>query len=135
MENCIFCKIIRKEIPSDLVYEDDKNYAFLDIRPTNPGHTLVVPKQHFVNVFDIDPDTWGDSMKTAQKIARALEKAFGIEGVNINTNNGADAGQVVFHSHIHVIPRHKEDGYKLWGGKSYENGQAEVVASKLREAL
>lgn len=104
MEN-IFLKIISREIPADIIYEDDLVIAFLDIIPVNKGHTLVVPKKHFVNILDGDPDILAHMMKISQKVAQAQVKELGADGFNLVVNNGIAGGQEVMHSHFHVIPR------------------------------
>jgi histidine triad (HIT) family protein len=103
--NNIFAKILRGELPCHKVYEDDRTIAFLDIMPRAPGHTLVVPKSSARNLFDIDPDELAHAAKVAQKIAKASKTAFGADGVTIQQFNESAGGQVVFHLHIHVIPR------------------------------
>ena len=101
----IFAKIINHEIPADIVYEDAAVLAFLDISPINPGHTLVIPKKYFMNIFDGDATTLAHMMTVGQKIAQALVQTGLAEGVNLIMNNGEAAGQEVWHSHLHVIPR------------------------------
>ncbi len=108
MEN-IFLKIINREIPANIIYEDDLVIAFLDIVPVNKGHALVVPKKHFVNILDGDPDTLAHMMKISQKIAQAQVKELGAEGFNLVVNNGVAGGQEVMHSHFHVVPRYLGD--------------------------
>ena len=135
MENCIFRKIIRKEIPSYAVYEDDDSVAFLDIHPNNPGHTLVIPKKHSENLYDMDDHSLAAVMRTAQKVARAIKAAVKADGVNLAMNNELAAGQAVFHPHIHVIPRFKEDGYRHWPQKAYKEGEAEQVAASIRSRI
>jgi histidine triad (HIT) family protein len=135
MPGCIFCRIASGELPSTKVYEDEQTLAFLDITPINPGHTLVIPKKHATDVFEIEEDEWVAIMKTARKVAHALEKALGAHGVNVDTNNREAAGQVVFHSHVHVIPRFEGDGFTHWKGKSYAEGEAAKVSDKIRAAL
>jgi len=109
-QECLFCKIIRNEIPSKKVYEDSDVVAFLDINPASRGHTLVVPKKHSQDIFEIDDITLGKTISVVKKIAKTLKEKFGAEGVNIIQNNGHAAGQIVAHFHVHVIPRYKEDG-------------------------
>ena len=133
--NCLFCKIIAGEVPSDKVYEDADTLAFLDIKPVNPGHTLVIPKAHYVNVFDAPEDVWGKVMNTVHKVARAVEKGLPVGDLNIAMNNGKHSGQVVFHAHVHVMPRYEGDGYGLWYGKPYEEGQAQQIAEKIKTAI
>jgi len=103
--NNIFAKILRGELPSYKVHEDDKAIAFLDIMPRSPGHTLVLPKAPARNILDIDADDLAHVMMTAQKIAKAAMKAFSADGITIQQFNEGAGGQVVFHLHVHVIPR------------------------------
>ncbi len=136
MEDTVFAKIIRRELPADIVYEDADTLAFLDIHPNNPGHTLVVPKKPFRNIFDIDDETLTATWRAVRKIARAVQAATGAEGLNVNTNNGSAAGQVVFHYHVHIIPRFADDGFRLWPGKAYPSAAASAaLAEKIRHAL
>lgn len=105
----IFSKIIAREVPAHIIYEDDIVLAFLDIRPVNDGHTLVIPKVPAINIFDVPPDTIAHMTKVGQKIALA-QKASGLaDGVNLVMNNEVAAGQEVFHIHLHVIPRKNDD--------------------------
>ena len=103
--NNVFAKILRGELPAYKVYEDDKAFAFLDIMPRAPGHTLVIPKAPARNILDIEPDALADLIKTTQTIARAAVKAFAADGLTIQQFNEPAGGQVVFHLHVHVIPR------------------------------
>ncbi len=135
MNDCIFCKIVRDEIPSTKVYEDETTLAFLDIEPVHPGHTLVIPKKHATDVFEIEEEDWVAVMKTARKVAHAIDVGLGAHGVNVDTNNREAAGQVVFHSHVHVIPRYDNDGFAHWKGKSYSGDEAMETAEKIKKAL
>ena len=136
MEETIFDKIIRREIPANIVYEDDETIAFLDINPVNPGHTLVVPKRFARNILDADEAVLTAVMRTAQKIARAQKDALSAEGVNIIINNEPTAGQVVFRLHAHVIPRYEHDGYRHWHGHPYASSdEAATTAEKIRAKL
>ncbi|MEK7076814.1 MAG: HIT family protein [Patescibacteria group bacterium] len=135
MEDTIFAKIIRREIPADIVYEDEYTIAFLDVKPINSGHTLVAPKKFVRNIFDADEKTFIAVMRTAKKISIALRETLDAEGVNIGINNESAAGQIVFHFHVHVIPRFMNDGYEHWHGAFYPSGESEKIASKLRAAL
>ena len=110
---CIFCKIIRGEIPSYKVYEDEHVVAFLDINPLNPGHTLVVPKKHVENILDADPETIARLFTAVQKVAKLLIEKLGAKGVNILHNAGREANQEIMHFHVHVIPRYAKDDLKL----------------------
>lgn len=103
--NNIFAKILRGELPCYKVYEDDKTFAFLDIMPRAPGHTLVLPKAPARNILDVSPQDLGHVMAVAQKIAKASLKAFEADGVTVQQFNEGAGGQVVFHLHVHVIPR------------------------------
>ena len=135
MSDCIFCKIVRGELPSFKVYEDEHVLAFLDINPVNPGHTLVIPKKHSTDIFEIDEEAWGHVMQTSKRIAHALESALSPTGVNLTMNNRAGAGQVVFHAHVHVMPRLPKDGRKLWPGRPYGTNEASEVSEKIRAQL
>ncbi len=135
MEDCIFCKIVTGDIPSSNVYEDDDTLAFLDIRPVNPGHTLVIPKAHYRNVLDIPEETFLDVARTVKKVARAVKEGTGADGVNISSSHEPAAGQEVFHLHFHIIPRFAGDGLTHWPHKEYADGEAKEVAEKIRKAL
>ena len=135
MEESVFTKIIKREIPAEIVYEDENVIAFLDIAPTNPGHTLVVPKKPARNVFDIDEESWGVLFRSVRTIARAVKEAVGADGANISMNNEPAAGQEVFHAHVHIIPRYKTDGLTPWPKKEYKEGEKAAVAKMIRDAL
>lgn len=135
MEDSIFAKVIRREIPAEIVYEDDETLAFLDIAPTSPGHTLVIPKKYVRNIFDTDDETLAAVMRTIRKIAPAIKTAVGADGLNIHSNHESAAGQIVFHLHFHLIPRFENDALAMWPHKTYGEGEAETVARKIRTAL
>lgn len=107
----VFAKILRGELPAFKIYEDDKTFALLDIMPRCPGHALVIPKAPARNIFDITPDDFAAVARTTQKIAAALKQAFTADGVTLQQANERAGGQVVFHLHMHVLPRH--DGVAL----------------------
>ena len=109
--NNVFAKILRGELPSHKVYEDDRAFAFLDIMPRAPGHTLVIPKAPARNILDVKLDDLAHVMAVAQKIAHAAIKTFGADGITVQQFNETAGGQVVFHLHVHVMPRH--DGVAL----------------------
>lgn len=114
MENCIFCQIIKGDIPSAKVYEDDEVMAFLDITQTTTGHTLLIPKNHVRNVLDMTDDIAKEVFARLPKVARAVQKATDACGMNIINNNETIAGQTVFHAHIHLVPRFSdEDGIAI----------------------
>lgn len=132
----IFAKILRGEIPSHRVYEDDAVVAFMDVTPQAPGHTLVVPKAPSRNLFDADPAVLGQTIAVVQKLANAVKKAFDADGVAIMQFNEAPAGQSIFHLHFHVIPRH--EGVALRGHAAGSMEKSEVLAAnseKIRAAL
>lgn len=112
MSDCIFCKIIDGEIPSTKVYEDENVLAFLDISQVTKGHTLIIPKQHMENVYELSPEAAGHVFQAAPKVASAIKEAFQPIGLNLLSNTGEAAGQSVFHFHLHLIPRYGEgDGF------------------------
>ena len=114
MNDCIFCKIIKGEIPSYKIYEDDKVYAFLDIACDAVGHTLVIPKKHCTNVLDCDKVYLDAVMEAVQKISNHYVNDCGFDGVNILNASGESAQQSVFHLHFHIIPRKSDDGLNMW---------------------
>lgn len=109
MKNCIFCKIINNEIPSYKVYEDDYVLAFLDITQVTPGHTLVISKEHYTNIFDIPEETFLKVQKVVYQLSQEIVTKMNAKGVNILNNNNEIAGQTVFHYHTHIIPRYSHD--------------------------
>jgi len=131
MDDCIFCKIIKGEMKSYKVYEDDKVFAFLDIMPINKGHVLVVPKKHYKNILDAPAEVLCQIIFVVKKIAPAILESVGADGFNLGINNGGIAGQVVDHLHIHLMPRFPNDGHKLWHGGSYREGEAEKVCREI----
>jgi histidine triad (HIT) family protein len=135
MDDCLFCKISAKQIPSMPVYEDDAVYAFLDIHPVNPGHVLVVPKKHSSGLHDADAETLHRVIEAVQKVAKAVMEALGTDGFNIEENNGTIAGQVIPHLHFHIVPRRQDDGLKHWPGHAYAEGEAEQVAKRVRAMI
>ena len=132
MEDCIFCKIIRGDIPAEKIYGDDAVFAFLDIHPVNYGHTLVVPKKHAENIYDISKEEFAKVMERVHMLAPKIKEAIGADGINIGMNNDPAAGQLVFHAHIHIIPRFENDGHRHWHGEPYKEGEVEATAKKIR---
>ncbi len=133
--DCIFCKIVKGEIPCNKVYEDDNVLVLLDIAPVNKGHCLVIPKEHHVDIFETPDELLAEMAKVVKKTAIAVKEGVGVEGVNVKINNGKVAGQVVFHHHIHVIPRFEGDGLNLWSGKSYGEGEADLYLEKIKNHI
>ena len=113
-QECIFCKIIKKEIPSKIIFENENNLAFLDIFPINPGHTIVIPKNHYQNLEDIPENELIEIYKIVKKLAKLIHNKLNTDGYNVLQNNFEAAGQVIQHFHIHIIPRNKtDDKFKL----------------------
>lgn len=111
---CVFCEIIKGNIPSKKIYEDDNTIAILDLSQATYGHTLIIPKKHSSNLLEIDDESYVNAMKVAKKVAGAIKKSFDdVLGFNLLNNCGKDAGQTVNHFHIHIIPRYKNDGIKI----------------------
>jgi histidine triad (HIT) family protein len=136
MDNCVFCKIVAKQIPANVVYEDEHTIAFMDIGAVNPGHMLVACKPHVENVFGLDDTLAAAVMRTTARVARALKGAFAPEGVNLFQANGAAAEQTVFHFHVHVLPRRTGDGMKLvWPVQNPPREELQRNAEALRAAL
>lgn len=111
---CVFCEIVKGNIPSKKIYEDDNTIAILDLSQATYGHTLIIPKKHSSNLLEIDDESYIIAMKVAKKVASAIKKSFDdVLGFNLLNNCGEDAGQTVNHFHIHIIPRYKNDGIKI----------------------
>lgn len=135
-DDCIFCKIAAGEIPSTTLYEDDKFRAFFDVSPASKGHALLVPKDHYDNLFELDEEVAGELFKKASKIARALKEATGCEGMNLVQNNGTVAGQTVYHFHLHFIPRNEGDGVDLhWKQQEADMEYLAELAKKVSENI
>lgn len=137
MNNCVFCKIAKKEVPADIVYEDEKFLAFLDINPVNPGHTLLIPKNHYENIYKIPEEILSGIAPLLKKISIAVKNAAASEGINIMMNNESAAGQIVPHAHFHIIPRFSNDGFRHWKGQSYPSekdrrNMAEKIKSNIK---
>lgn len=135
MKDCIFCKIIKGEIPCYKVYEDQDVFAFLDIAPVSYGHTLVVPKKHYINLEEIPKEDLCQTIKVVKRIGKAIKYGMGKYGYNIQVNNDPVAGQVVPHLHFHLIPRSEDDGLKLWPQGKYEGDDAEDVLKMIKRGL
>jgi histidine triad (HIT) family protein len=110
-QDCVFCQIIRKESPASFVYEDDRVVVFLSNRPVNEGHSLVVPKKHYENIYEVPDDEVEHLFKVAKHIAVAVRDAMKADGIRVVQNNGWAAGQVIFHFHVHVIPMQPHEGF------------------------
>jgi histidine triad (HIT) family protein len=135
-ENCIFCKIIEKEIPAEIIYEDDQFISIVDIQPNNLGHSLLIPKDHFENIYTMQGGALEDLGKEIQKLSLAVKKAFSADGINVHMNNDPAAGQIIFHAHIHIIPRFHGDGLKHFALKEgFTQEDIKNAGQKIREAL
>lgn len=133
----IFSRIVKGELPSAKVYEDEKTLAFMDIQPASRGHTLIICKEEYHGLLDIPPDTLAAVTRTVQRVAGAINKALKPDGFNILQNNGSAAGQVVFHYHVHIIPRWSGDGFgpfKVMEGNA-DPEELQQIASQIRTAM
>ena len=128
MNDCIFCKIANGEIPSATLYEDEKFRVILDLGPATRGHALIVPKAHYADLFEIPAELAGEAMQLAKKITTGMKRALSCDGYNVLQNNGASAGQTVFHFHMHLIPRYADDG----AGISWKPG---TLSDEERDAI
>jgi histidine triad (HIT) family protein len=131
----IFAKILRGEIPCQKIYEDDATFAFLDIMPRTDGHTLVIPKAPFVNLFDVDETSLAATIRTVRKLSPAVRDAFGAGGVTIQQFNEAAAGQMVFHLHFHILPRSEGVALRPAAGKMEDPSVLAANAEKIRAQL
>ena len=135
-DECVFCRLIAGQLPAVKVHEDVLTLAFMDIGQLNPGHTLVAIKRHAPTLLDLPPEEAGAAMQTARRIALAVEQSFHPSGITLLQANGKDGEQTVFHFHIHVLPRHRDDGIGLlWPRKNPPPEQLEAYARQLRAAL
>ncbi len=131
--DCVFCKIINKEFDANIVYEDEHIIAFLDKFPSSLGHTLIVPKKHVSNIFELDKETGAKIFQKAIDISNAMKNVLGIENINILQNNGSLASQTVFHFHMHIIPRYENDNVTIsWKTTSPTNEQVNEFIKKIR---
>jgi len=128
-ENCIFCKLAGGDIPTATVYEDESFRVILDAAPATKGHALILPKDHYANIYEMDEEVLKDAAVLGKKLAVKMKEKLGCDGVNLVQNNETCAGQTVFHFHLHVIPRYKEDGQVIgWTpGETNEKEQKEVL--------
>jgi len=135
MSTCIFCQIIAGESPSHKIYEDEKVLAFLDIKPLNPGQTVVVPKKHAEHLLESTDEEIVSLILAAKKIAPIIMQSVGAQGCNINFNVGHSAGQMIFHTHLNIIPRYDDDGYKEWCRIEEVKDNLLDVSERIRDGL
>ena len=131
-DDCIFCKLANGVFPTNTVYEDDDFRVILDAAPAAKGHSLIIPKQHFDNIYNIDTEAAAKVMPLAGKIANSMKKTFNCDGVNVLQNNEPAAGQTVFHFHVHVIPRYNDDNLGLlWKQNETDAEEQKRIAEEL----
>ena len=136
MDNCIFCKIANGEIPSATVYEDDSFRVILDLNQAIKGHMLILPKEHFANLYELPEETAAAAMRLAKKLAMAAKDTMDIDGLNLLQNNGEAAGQSVMHFHLHVLPRVKgDDSFPAWNEASVSSEELAEIAETLKKGL
>jgi histidine triad (HIT) family protein len=135
METSVFEKIIARELPAEIVYEDEDVIAILDIAPHSPGHTLVVPKKRCTNIFDAPAESWAKVLSVTHQLAPHIRDAVDAGGINIVISNGEVAGQEVPHLHVHIIPRHNSDGFILWKSTPYTGGEREKTGEAIRQKI
>jgi histidine triad (HIT) family protein len=136
MSDCVFCKIVAKQIPATVVHEDEATLAFMDIGQVNPGHVLVACKAHVENVYGLEDAQAAAVFRSAARVARAIRAAFNPPGLSLYQANGKPAGQTVFHFHLHVLPRHEADGMQLtWPVKNPPREKLQEYAAQIRAQL
>ena len=136
MADCVFCGIVEGKIPASVVHEDADTIAFMDIGSVNPGHVLVAAKRHAANIYELDEATGAAVGRTLVRVARAIGEAFAPEGLSQYQANGKLAGQTVFHYHVHLVPRRREDGMKIdWPVRNPAREALEADAAQIRKML
>lgn len=135
-KDCIFCKIANGEIPSATIYENSDFRVILDVAPANRGHALIIPREHFKDIFDIDALTAGKLFSLATEVARAMKSVLHCDGMNIVQNNGIVAGQTVFHFHLHLIPRYENDNVNIgWQPGNSTPSELQELAKEIRKKI
>lgn len=134
-DTCIFCKIVRGTVPAVKFYEDDEILGFMDIHPNTKGHALIIPKDHIENIYGMSQEMAARLMMAAQKVCVGIKNGVDADGVNIVMNNESAAGQVIWHAHIHIIPRYNEDGGYVGKKYTYITGEMEEIAKNIQEEL
>lgn len=132
-DDCIFCKLANGVFETNTVYEDDQFRVILDAAPATKGHALILPKEHYANIYEIDENVAADAMKLAKKLITKFTDVLGCDGYNIVQNNGEDAGQTVFHFHMHLIPRYKDDNAGItWTPTEPDADEQEALCEKMK---
>ena len=135
-DDCVFCKVVAGELPSNKIYENSEVLVFLDINPVNIGHSLVVSKKHFDNIYETPAEILANMITAAKIVSKAIKSQMKADGINVTMNNDSTAGQVIFHSHMHIIPRFANDGFGVWQSKiKYKEGEGKDVAERIISAL
>jgi histidine triad (HIT) family protein len=136
MTDCIFCKIISREIPSEILFEDDCVVSLLDINPIHFGHALIIPKQHYKDFLDVPSEVYHSILQAANIVTHALVQSLKLDGYNLFSNNGRIAGQSVFHFHLHVTPRYPQDNIRfVLSLKQYSDGEIKHYGALIREHI
>lgn len=136
MNDCVFCKLVARQIPATVVHEDEHTIGFMDIGQVNPGHVLVALKAHAENLYALDEAQAAAVARASVRVARAIRDAFGPAGLSVYQANGRPAGQTVFHYHVHLLPRHEGDGMELtWPVKNPSRATLEEYAARIRAKL
>jgi histidine triad (HIT) family protein len=131
-DDCIFCRIANGSVPSKTIYEDDEFRVILDLGPATKGHALILPKDHYADIYEIPEDTAADAMKLAKRMAAVMKEKLHCDGFNIVQNNGEAAGQTVRHFHIHLIPRYRDDGqHILWEPGEVSQDELEMIKEQI----
>lgn len=136
--NCIFCKLASGEIPTNTIYEDEVFRVILDASPASKGHALIIPKDHYADLYEIDEEVAGKAMKLAKKLAIHMTKALECDGFNLVQNNGEVAGQTVFHFHLHLIPRYKNmknNDILTWSHEIFTEEETKEICDKIAKEL
>ncbi len=132
-DDCIFCRLAGGDIPTNTIYEDDGYRVILDNGPATRGHALILPKDHYQDLYELPDDTAAGAMKLAKKVAARMKEVLHCDGLNLVQNNGAAAGQTVLHFHLHVIPRYENDGQRiLWNPTEPSNEELQAVCGELK---
>lgn len=133
--NCIFCKLASGEIPTNTIFEDELFRVILDASPASKGHALIIPKNHYANLYEIDTEVAGEAMKLAKKLAVHMTEVLKCDGFNLVQNNGEVAGQTVFHFHLHLIPRYKNmknDDILTWTHETFTDEEMKQICESLK---